>query len=302
MPEQQVLESVPTGGRFARRSANLQADRVHRVALVVFAGTTVLACGTALAGVRLPSVWGWFYAVHIIVATVTILAGLARRLPLQNVLTCAVALLVTSGMVLALVAFAVQDGIRLQHLRTGAGAELADLIHWWAWPAPWLCVAVLLASRQSAKVLLQSWRREKQYGWWLLGLASFLAWAVLIVAEPYADHVLAWWSWPDHRPGRWYGMPLPWLAGILVVVVVLLLAAGVWLIPKRRTGRPPDLEPVWVWGGLVLWLTLGNLRAGFWAAAGIGALLIPLVIGLAWSAARTPLNSPESTGGPASGA
>ena len=296
MPEGHAPGFVSSSVRSGWGAASPHAETAHRVAFGVFVATTVLVCGCALAGVRAPSVWSWPYALHMVVAALTILAALARRLPLQNVVACGLALSLTMGMALALVASGLHDGAGLPPgaVEPGTGSDTHNL-GWQAWPAPLLWTAVLLASRQTAKVLLQPWRRQKQYGWWLLGTATGLAWLAVLVSGPFVDRVLWWWSWP--RGGvSWYGVPPAWLAGVLVLIALFLLLASAWLIPKRPTGRAADFAPVWVWSGLVLWFALGDLRAGFWVAAGLGIAAAAMVTPLAWRAARMPISPSPGPG------
>ena len=176
MPEGPAPVFASSAVRSGWGAANPYAEITHRVAFRAFLATTLLACGLALAGVRAPSPWSWLYGLHLVVALLTTLAALARRLPLQNVVACGLALVLTMGMALVVAG----SGLQGQPGLASGGAEgrngfaVHDL-HWLAWPAPLLWTAVLLASRQTAKVLLQPWRRQKVYGWWLLGTAKWLS-------------------------------------------------------------------------------------------------------------------------------
>lgn len=322
MPESLTPAGVPSSARLAWGAVNPNAEAAHRLAFRVFVVTTVLAGVAAVAGVRASSIGSWLYALHVVVALLTILIALARRLPVQNVAACGLALALTMGMALAMVGHELADAAAPP--RTGApanglagvhgapqgseggdpiaskpgsrlGAGVQDL-GWAAWPAPLLWTALLLAARQTAKVLVQPWRRQRQYGWWLLAVAAGLAWVALVVGGPFMDRVLGWWTWTPSA-WSWYGMPLLWLGCTLLLIGGLLLLAGAWLVPKRRTGRPADFEPVWVWGGLVLWFVSGNLREGIWVAAGLGLAAVAIVTPLAWRAAQMPVMPGAGPGG-----
>jgi hypothetical protein len=299
MPEGQAPGVASAAVRSVRGAANPHAEIAHRVAFGVFVTTTVLACGLVFMGVRRPSVWAWIYGLHAVVAALTTLAALARRLPLQNVVACGLALLLTMGMALAMVASGLHDRAGLASGDAAAGPSLGlHPLGWQAWPAPFLWMAVLLASRQTAKVLLHPWRRQRPYGWWLLGTAAVLAWLAVLVSCPFVDQAMRWWSWPQGGVS-WYGVPPEWLGGFLLLIAVFLLLAGAWLIPKRPTGRAADFEPVWVWSGLVLWFAAGNLRAGFLVAAGSGIAAVVAVAALAWRALQMPVSPASGPGGPA---
>ena len=299
MPEGPAPVFASSAVRSGWGAANPYAEITHRVAFRAFLATTVVACGLALAGVRASSPWSWFFGFHLVIAVLTTLAALARRLPLQNVVACGLALVLTMGMALVVAG----SGLRGQpELASGVTETRTSLgIHdlgWLAWPAPFLWTAVLLASRQTAKVLLQPWRRQKVYGWWLLGAATGLAWLAVVVSGPLVSPILGWWSWPK-AGSSWHGVPPWWLAGVPALIALFLLLAGAWLIPKRPTGRASDFEPVWGWGGLVLWLALGNLRSGFWTVALLGVVGVAVVTPLAWRTIQMPISPAAGPGGSA---
>lgn len=297
MPEGQAPVFASSSVRSGWGAANPYAEVAHLVVWRVFLATTVLASGFALVGVRPPSVWSWLYAAHIVVAVLTTLAALARRLPLQNVVACGLALSLTMGMALAMVGSSQHGQVELVPGASSATKTSSiQGLGWQAWPAPLLWTAVLLASRQTAKVLLQPWRRQRQYGWWLLGAATGLAWVAVVAASPLVDRMLGWWSWPKEG-WSWYGVPPVWLVLVPAPICILLVLGGVWLIAKRPSGRPADFEPVWVWSGLMVWFTLGNLGAGHWVAAGVSIVAAAFVVALAWRTARLPINPASGPGG-----
>lgn len=322
MPEAQTPATVPTSARSGWGAVNPHADAVHQVFFRVFLATSAVVGVAAVAGVRVPSIWSWLYAIHVVVAVLTMLAALARRLPLQNVVACGLALSLTMGMGLLIVGheWAAPSEPSTTHSPTGStdgvhgrfkgaqalgattgshdegiGSVIREL-DWRAWPVPLLWTALLLGSRQTAKVLLQPWRRQRHYGWWLLAAATGLAWVAVLVSTPFKDRVAGWWSWTSGA-WSWYGVPAFWLGLVLFLIVGLLLLAGAWLVPKRRTGRPADFEPVWVWGGLVTWFALGDLREGLWVAAGLGIAAVALVTPLAWRGSRMPVIPAAGPGG-----
>lgn len=295
--EGQASASPVSSVRAGWGAANPHAEIIHRAAFRVFLATTLVAVGLAFAGVSAPSYGAWFYALQIVVVFLTALAALARRLPWQNVIACGLAVSLTVGMALAMAGSGSlgRMGLNAGGAATRSGCGIRDL-GWSAWPAPLLWTAALLVARQTAKVLLQPWRRQRQYGWWLLGVATVLGWVAVAVSAPWAEHMLGWWSWADGG-GVWAGMPAIWLGAVLAFVALLLLLASAWLIPKRPTGRAADFEPVWVWGGLVLWLACGDLRGGFWLPAALGFVAWAVVTALAWRAARMPITAGPGPGG-----
>lgn len=267
--------------------------------LALFLLTALLSLAGTLAGGSLPAAWGWLEGLVGLLAAMTLLASLARRLPLQNALACGVVLGATSAMVLAL---AVHTRVPLGRLEFGGGLgpRFFGLV---PWPIPFLCLATLLASRQSARLLLRPWRRHPRYGWLLLAVAVGLSVLLAAVLDPFGHRVKGWWTWP---PGNglttWSGAPWEMLPATAALAGGLLLCATAWLIPKRPTAHPLELDPALVWVTLAVWAGMGCLRGGLLlpALTGLGAAVA--VAWLGWrgkqAGAVTPAAAPD--GAPAS--
>lgn len=271
------------------RLPSAYAESIHRVAFSAFLALTLPVWVTSLLYARLPGAWQWVDGIYIALAAITVLTCLARRLPWQNVATLGLVIFLTSGMILAV---AVQSGFPLGRLEFSAdfGPRLLGFV---AWPIPFLWVAVLLASRQCAKVVLRPWRRQKGYGWLLLGVSIGLAVLQALALEPWGHRVKGWWSWADvDRALSWFGAPLGVLVAAPLLIAALLVLATPWLLPKRPTGQAPPFEPVVVWLALEGWFGLGNLRAGLVVPGGIALVAVVAVGVLAWRGRQFTAPSP----------
>ena len=99
------------------------------------------------------------------------------------------------------------------------------------WGESLVWVAAILNSRGVAKLILRRWRDMRNYGYWLIGIATALAIVVLI---------------PWSRVVDW--------KNVLIAAAVTTLAQFIcvpWLIEKRPTVPLPNCYPV------LLWLTIG---------------------------------------------
>lgn len=294
-----VFASPPRASSLAAnaRLPSAYAEPIHRVAFGAFLVLTLPVWVATLVQPRLPGAWQWVDGIYIALAAITVLTCLARRLPWQNVGTLGLVIFFTSGMMLAV---AVQSGFPLGRLEFSAdfGPRLLGFV---AWPMPFLWVAVLLASRQGAKVILRPWRRLKGYGWLLLGVSIGLAVFQMLALEPLGHRVKAWWSWADvDRPLSWYGAPLGVLLATPLLITALLVLATPWLLPKRPTGQAPPFEPVVVWLALEGWFGLGNLRAGLVVPGGIALAAMVAVGVMAWRGRQFTVASPTPHAEPAS--
>lgn len=248
-----------------------------------------------LAGWRSAPVWRWIEGMIPVLASVAVLAALAARLPLQNVLAAGLLVVLTAGMVMAVCAFSGAPLGRFEFTRE-LGPRLLDYV---AWPVPFLWLAVVMSSRQTARVILRPWRRVKHYGWWLLGVALVLGLGVSLALEPFGRLVLGWWKWPPAVAGHanWLGAPVFFPPAAALFLLGLLLIATPWLIAKRPTGLAPDYGPVLCWLVLDAWPTLGGLGARLWISAAIGLAVGAAAAVLAWRggrAALSPVAGPEA--------
>lgn len=255
----------------------------------------VVASGViALAGWSWPTGWRWLEGLIPVLASGAVLAALAARLPLQNVLVCALLLLLTVSVVMALCAFSGMPLGRFEFTRE-LGVRLMDYV---AWPVPFLWLAVILSARQSARVVLRPWRRVKNYGGWLLGVAWGLSLVLTLTLEPFGRQVLEWWQWPTTTTSQahWLGAPLRFPVVAAVFNAALLLIATPWLIAKRPTGPEPDYGPVLTWLALNLWAVLGGVSAGLWVSTALGLVAGGGLAVLAWQGGRARLSAPVQPG------
>ncbi len=264
-------------------------------AALVLLALGVLASGAAaLTGWQCPVGWRWLEGLIPVLASVAVLAALAARLPLQNVLVCGLLVWLTAAMVMAMCAFSGSPLGRFEFTRE-MGVRLMDHV---TWPVPFLWLAVVLSARQSARLVLRPWRRVKNYGIWLLGVALVLGWALALTIEPFGRQVLAWWQWPARSAAHahWLGAPLMFPAMSALFLAALLLIASPWLIAKRPAGAEPDYVPVLTWLALDLWAVVGGLSARLWVAAAVGTVAGGALAALAWHGGRAVLSAPARPG------
>ncbi len=269
-----------------------QAARVEWVALGLLAVGVLASAISTLAGWRLAPDWRWTEGLIPVLASVAVLASLASRLPLQNVLFCGVLVFLTAGMVMAVGAFSGSPLGRFEFTRELGPRLLAHV----AWPAPFLWLAVVLSARQTARVILRPWRRIKYYGWWLLGVSLGLGLGLSLVLEPFGRRVLGWWQWSAVVTGHthWLGAPVFFPVAVAVFLLVLLLIATPWLIAKRTLGLTPDYGPVLTWLALDVWAVQGAFGGQLWIPSVLGLAVGVVTAVLAWHGGRAPLTTPAA--------
>lgn len=253
-------------------------------------GVLVLASLVARGGGWIPAgtVRAWEGVIPVL-ASVAVLAALATRLPLQNVLACGLLVALTAGVTMALGSF---TGTPLGRYEFAAGLG-PRLLEYVAWPVPFLWLAVVLSAHRTARVMLRPWRRGKSYGWWLLAVAAGLAWVLTLTLEPFGREVLGWWKWPAGATAQahWWGAPLFFPLAAAGFVLGLLLVATPWLIAKRPTGLAPEYGPAVTWLALSLWAGLGGAITRQWVPAAIGLAGAVIAGILAWRGAQTPITA-----------
>jgi uncharacterized membrane protein len=212
-----------------------------------------------------------------ILAAGTTLAGLARRLPSQNVIAAAALIAVMSGMMETVSA---KSGVPFGHVvySDNIGARIFD---WLPWPAPLIWIVVVLNARDVTRRILRPWRKSENYGLWVLGLACVLTVFFELGFEPFAVVVRRYWAWDAIASGpAWYGVPWTNFAGRAAGILLVLVVITPWLINKSPTASPPDNHPLAMWLFLNLFFAAQNAAQRLWLAAGL-SLVISILIAIA---------------------
>ncbi|RME96011.1 MAG: carotenoid biosynthesis protein [Verrucomicrobia bacterium] len=243
------------------------------------AGLAVLAGLLRLAGWSVTPPLAWIEPVACAWAGVAAVLTLMRRLPLENAVGGGLTLLILSLMVCALSA---HSGIPLGEIEYSPrlGPRVFGLV---PLTLPFLWTAVMLTSREAARLILRPWRRDPFYGYYLVTVAAVLTALMAAIIEPYAVQAGHWWLWPK-APERfnWGGAPPGSLVVWLLAATFMLMAATVYLVPKRPIHSSPSLHPVWIWLGLGVWFILGEAGQGLWREVAVGTLIVLVVGALSW--------------------
>ena len=200
----------------------------------------------------------------LLAATATILAGLCRQLPGQNVLLAAVIIGCVSGVVVTLGA---TTGVPFGPIvyDQGMGPRLCATL---PWGAPLIWIVAVLCSRGVAQLMLRRWRDTRNYGLWLMALTVGLVVLMDFGLEPFATQEGHLWHWNLTRIRiDWYTAPwvnfLGWAVTALLILVFIMPA----LINKRPGSLPPsDYYPLIVWVLINLLFATGAVVHQLWAA------------------------------------
>lgn len=213
---------------------------------------------------------------HDTVATFTVLVGVfatvaaaTRSLPAQNVWLAIVVIVLIGTGVLALDAV---FGIPFGQMRymDSAGQRVFGLV---PWPMPLVWVVVVLNARGVARLIMRPWRKARNYGFWVMGIAAGLAALFDLGLEVFASRLSKFWVWQT-RPNlpTWYGAPVVSLFGWAMATLLILGFATPVLVNKRSGGQHhrTGVQP------LIIWLVLNSLFAGAACAHGLwfGAAVI----------------------------
>ena len=200
------------------------------------------------------------HCAFILLATGSTLASLWRHLPLQNVLLAAFGIAVIGG---GLTALGAKTYLPFGPFIFGTafGTLLFNTLPW-AMPLVW--VVVVLNSRGVARLILRPWRKNKTYGYRLIGLTAVLVLLFDIALDPFASRVKHYWHWlPTTLPLNWQGAALiNFLAWALITVLILLFISPALIVKKPRSKRGADLHPLCLWlGGIILFGTGSGIQA-----------------------------------------
>jgi uncharacterized membrane protein len=230
-------------------------------------GVQIASCFLTL---RFVSV-GQLDAALVLTAAASTLASLWRRLPLQNVLTVAFGVAVIGG---GLSALGAKTGLPFGPfiLNSGIGPVAYKSL---TWVMPLIWVIIVLNSRATARLILRPWRKNKTYGYKVIGLTGFLVLLFVVAFDPFATRVKHCWLWlPSALKLTWQGAPLTNFLTWGAVTLLILLVVTPWLVVKKpRQKRGADIYPFGVWlGGLILF-SIGCAVNGIWAPVVANALI-----------------------------
>jgi uncharacterized membrane protein len=226
----------------------------------------------------------WPDGLLVVLATATVLASLARHLPVQNVMLAASIIAVIAGAVQTLgVLTAIPFGpyVYTEHI----GQQLFYPL---PWAVPMVWITSILASRGVARLVLRPWRKTANYGFRSIGLTTVLVVLLDFGLEPFAACVKHYWLWnPTKLRFDWYGAPSVNFFGWAVTTLLILAFTTPSLINKKPGPRPPpDYVPLVVWLLTNLLFATGAAVHQLWAAVGVICLYSIVVAVLAIRGAR----------------
>jgi uncharacterized membrane protein len=226
----------------------------------------------------------WPDGLLVVLTTATVLASLTRQLPGQNVMLASV--------IIAFIAGAVQTLGALTAIPFGPFTYTEHIGQQLFYPLPWavpmVWIAVLLASRGVARLILRPWRKTQNYGFTLIGITTLLVVLLDVGLEPFATNVKHYWFWnPTKLKFDWYTTPWVNFFGWAVTALLILAFATPSLINKKPMPQPrPEYSPLVVWLLLSLLFATGAAVHHLWPATGVIALSIVAVAVFAIRGAR----------------
>jgi putative membrane protein len=278
-----------------------RAEVLHRPFFIAFLVGAALLWVALVLRFELPAGWRWVEGVVFVLAAGTCLVGLARRLPAQNVVSVG---LVIAGLGAMGGLVGAKTGLPFGtfEFTDAFGPKLLGLL---VWPVPFLWIVVLLSCRGVAKNVLRPFRRNRQYGTWVLGVSALLAMLLDFSLEPFAVEVKRWWTWKAGvQPVDWYGAPWLNFAAWLGLTAAFTAFSTPWLLMKRPVPHPPDFHPLVVWLSLQAVFASGCAMRGLWPPVALSVIVCAVVGVLAWRGERQPAPLPRPgapPGGPEGG-
>lgn len=244
-------------------------DRWHKPIFILFLIVWVVNWVLLLFAIELPPEGRWVEALLPILAAVTSLVALRRRLPLQNVLTAAVLI---SGLSSGVVAVGAWSGIPFGPFLYGdtLGDRLFGVV---PWSIPLLWVTLIINGRGVSRLIMRPWRKTNYYGFWVIGLTCLLVVWFDLGLEPFAVHRKGYWLWLTGKSAfSWHTTPWVNFLGWFISALGILAFTTPWLINKQPIKQPIDYHPLAVWLLLNLWIATGNALHHFWLAVGVASL------------------------------
>jgi uncharacterized membrane protein len=210
-------------------------------------------------------------------------AILARTLPLQSVLFAAFITALIGGAAHGLSA---RTGLPFGPVSFGeqSGPQLFNCV---PWTVPLIWIVAVFNSRGVARLVLRPWRKVKNYGFLLMGIATVLALAFDFALEAFA-RVKHLWLWqPTKISLTWFGAsPVSFLGWIFVTA--LILAVVMPYLIRKQPGNPsaPDFAPLGLWLGAVALFATDAALTACWPAVMLDGIFIVAVGVLSWRGAK----------------
>lgn len=255
------------------------AERLHKPCLIFFLLTWI--AGSVVLWVNVdPVVASWIDSVLLLAATTCSLLGLARRLPVQNVLMTA---LVIACIAAGVVSFGTITGMPFGSFAF-SGRMGAKMFGTLPWTVPLLWLVIILNARGVAELILRPWRRTEFYGYGVLGVACLLVVLLAFGLDPFAVKVKAFWIWKGGTSTlRWHTAPWMNFLGWWITALLALVFSVPWLINKRPGPELADLDVLILWSLFNLWLALGHAAHQLWLPLGVtlgdGVMVTLLALG-----------------------
>jgi uncharacterized membrane protein len=207
----------------------------------------------------------------IVLAATTTLAALWRRLPLQNVALAAAGIALVGG---AFSAAGVRTNLPFGPFAYGS-ASGPLIFKTLPWPIPLLWVVIVLNSRGTARLILRPWRKNKNYGYRVIGLAAILVLLLDVAMEPFAFHVKRLWLWlPTTLHFTWQGAPIiNFVAWGFITALILVLVSPALIVKKPRPKIGPEWHPFCLWLGAIALCAAGCAAQGLWTATIVAAVI-----------------------------
>jgi uncharacterized membrane protein len=228
-------------------------------------------------------------AICILLAAAGTLASLWRQLPLQNVLLGAVGIAAIGGGFSAFGASSLgaKTGLPFGPFIFGSamGPRLFNNLPW-AMPLIWM--VVILNSRGVARMVLRPWRKNKTYGYRVIGLTALLVMLFDFALEPFAFRVKHFWNWlPTSFPVTWQcASPVNFISWGFISVLILLFISPALIVKRPRSKSGPQYYFLGVWLGAVLFFGLACAVNWIWPPVFVDAAIAIAVTVFAVRGAR----------------
>jgi len=256
----------------------------QRVLLGLFLIAASFSIARMLLSVHLPVSEGIWETVVLLLPVITTLVSLAGQLPVQNVLLGTVIIGAIGGGIHALGALTGLPFGPIIYTR-GGGPLLFNALPWFI---PFVWIVVILNARGVARLILRPWRKLRIYGYWLIGITTFLTLIFVLGWEPFATRLRHYWLWtPTKLPVDWYGTPLSDFLGWLVATLLILAFSTPALMKKKPARSFPEYHPLVVWITINLLFITGTLSLHLLGPAVVSAVgciaVVPFAIrGATW--------------------